>query len=117
MIAMNASLPPDPLEILSGFLRFPSISTQPEHKPDLTACAEWLRVLLTGIGLTATVHSTAGSPVVLAASPRDPAKRTVLIYGHYDVQPPDPLEGWTTPPFEPRISEGRIYARGAADNK
>ena len=114
---MNASLPPDPLEILSGFLRFPSISTQPEHKPDLTACAEWLRVLLTGIGLTATVHSTAGSPVVLAASPRDPAKRTVLIYGHYDVQPPDPLEGWTTPPFEPRISEGRIYARGAADNK
>jgi acetylornithine deacetylase/succinyl-diaminopimelate desuccinylase-like protein len=54
---------------------------------------------------------------VVAATPRDPAKRTVLIYGHYDVQPPDPLDGWTTPPFEPRIEEGRIYARGAADNK
>jgi len=107
----------DPLEKLQEFLRFPSVSTQPEHAPDLLACAEWLRELLSGIGLSATVHTTEGSPVVLASTPRDPAKRTVLIYGHYDVQPPDPLEGWTTPPFEPRISDGRLYARGAADNK
>ena len=107
----------DPLEELTSFLRFPSISTQPEHAPDLVACAEWLREKLTTIGLTATVHPTPGSPVVVASTPRDPAKRTVLIYGHYDVQPPDPLDGWTTPPFEPRIEEGRIYARGAADNK
>jgi acetylornithine deacetylase/succinyl-diaminopimelate desuccinylase-like protein len=107
----------DPLHKLREFLRFPSVSTQPDHAPDLLSCAEWLRELLTGIGLTASVHSTPGSPVVLAATPRDPAKRTVLIYGHYDVQPPDPLEGWTTPPFEPRIADGRIYARGAADNK
>ena len=107
----------DPLETLSEFLRFPSISTQPEHAPDLEACAEWLSEKLTAIGLTATVHLTSGSPVVVATTPRDPQKRTVLIYGHYDVQPPDPLEGWTTPPFEPRIEEGRIYARGAADNK
>ena len=107
----------EPLETLSEFLRFPSISTQPEHTPDLQACAEWLSEKLTAIGLTATVHPTPGSPVVVAATPRDPQKRTVLIYGHYDVQPPDPLEGWTTPPFEPRIEEGRIYARGAADNK
>ena len=107
----------EPLETLSQFLRFPSISTQPEHAPDLQACAEWLSEKLTAIGLTATVHPTPGSPVVVAATPRDPQKRTVLIYGHYDVQPPDPLEGWTTPPFEPRIEEGRIYARGAADNK
>jgi acetylornithine deacetylase/succinyl-diaminopimelate desuccinylase-like protein len=107
----------DPLEELTSFLRFPSISTQPEHAPDLVACAEWLREKLTTIGLTAMVHPTPGSPVVIASTPRDPAKRTVLIYGHYDVQPPDPLDGWTTPPFEPRIEEGRIYARGAADNK
>ena len=107
----------DPLEELASFLRFPSISTQPEHAPDLVSCAEWLREKLTAIGLTATVYPTPGSPVVVSATPRDPAKRTVLIYGHYDVQPPDPLDGWTTPPFEPRIEEGRIYARGAADNK
>jgi len=109
--------PLEPLETLSEFLRFPSVSTQPEHTLDLQACAEWLSEKLTAIGLTATVHPTPGSPVVVAATPRDPQKRTVLIYGHYDVQPPDPLEGWTTPPFEPRIEEGRIYARGAADNK
>ena len=107
----------DPLHKLQEFLRFPSVSTQPDHAPDLLSCAEWLRELLAGIGLTASVHSTPGSPVVVAATPRDPAKRTILIYGHYDVQPPDPLDGWTTHPFEPRITDGRIYARGAADNK
>lgn len=118
LVGMGDSLEPlEPLETLSQFLRFPSISTQPEHAPDLQACAEWLSEKLTAIGLTATVHPTPGSSVVVAATPRDPQKRTVLIYGHYDVQPPDPLEGWTTPPFEPRIEEGRIYARGAADNK
>lgn len=107
----------DPLEELKAFLRFPSISTQPEHAPDLASCAEWLRDQLAAIGLTATVHSTPGSPVVVASTSRDPSKRTVLIYGHYDVQPPEPLEGWSSPPFEPRIADGRIYARGAADNK
>ena len=109
--------PMDPLEELKAFLRFQSISTQPEHAPDLTSCAEWLRNKLMAIGLNAKVHATSGSPVVVASTPRDPAKRTVLIYGHYDVQPPDPLQGWTTPPFEPRVDAGRIYARGAADNK
>ncbi|NBZ95346.1 MAG: M20/M25/M40 family metallo-hydrolase, partial [Proteobacteria bacterium] len=107
----------DPLHKLQEFLRFPSVSTQPDHAPDLLSCAEWLGELLAGIGLTASVHSTPGSPVVVAATPRDPAKRSILIYGHYDVQPPDPLDGWTTHPFEPRITDGRIYARGAADNK
>ena len=107
----------DPVEELKTFLRFPSISTLPEHAPDLVSCAGWLREKLAAIGLSAAVHSTSGSPVVLASTPCDPGKRTVLIYGHYDVQPPDPLEGWTTPPFEPRIEEGRIYGRGAADNK
>ena len=107
----------DSLEELKEFLRFPSISTQPEHAPDLASCAEWLREKLSAIGLAAKVHTTPGSPVVVAATPRDPSKRTVLIYGHYDVQPPEPLAGWTTPPFEPRVEGGRIYARGAADNK
>jgi len=107
----------EPLDDLKTFLRFPSISTQPDHAPDLIACAEWLSEKLTSIGLNAAVYPTLGSPVVIASTQRDSAKRTVLIYGHYDVQPPDPLEGWTTPPFEPRIEEGRIYARGAADNK
>jgi len=114
---MSLQNPVDPLEELKSFLRFPSISTQPEHAPDLVSCAEWLREKLTAIGLNAAVYPTPGSPVVIASTQRDSAKRTVLIYGHYDVQPPDPLEGWTTPPFEPRIEEGRIYARGAADNK
>jgi acetylornithine deacetylase/succinyl-diaminopimelate desuccinylase-like protein len=116
-MSAQTDLQNEPVEELKAFLRFPSISTQPEHAPDLDSCAEWLREKLSSIGLEAAVHSTPGSPVVIAATPRDPAKRTVLIYGHYDVQPPDPLEGWTTPPFEPRIEEGRIYARGAADNK
>ena len=106
-----------PIELLSEFLRFPSISTQPEHAPDLVACAEWLQALLSRIGLDAALYTTLGSPVVVARSPQDSAKRTILIYGHYDVQPPEPLEGWTTPPFEPRNEDGRIYARGSADNK
>lgn len=116
-MSAQTNLQNEPVEELKAFLRFPSISTQPEHAPDLDSCAEWLREKLSSIGLEAAVHSTPGSPVVVAATPRDPAKRTVLIYGHYDVQPPEPLEGWTTPPFEPRIEESRIYARGAADNK
>jgi acetylornithine deacetylase/succinyl-diaminopimelate desuccinylase-like protein len=116
-MSAQTDLQNEPVEELKAFLRFPSISTQPEHAPDLDSCAEWLREKLSSIGLEAAVHSTPGSPVVVAATPRDPAKRTVLIYGHHDVQPPDPLEGWTTPPFEPRIEEGRIYARGASDNK
>jgi len=107
----------DPLEELKAFLRFPSISTQPEHAPDLASCAEWLREKLATIGLTAMVHVTPGSPVVVASTSRDPSKKTVLIYGHYDVQPPEPLEGWSSPPFEPHVADGRIYARGAADNK
>jgi hypothetical protein len=114
---MSLQNPAEPLDDLKTFLRYPSISTQPDHAPDLVACAEWLSEKLTSIGLNAAVYPTPGSPVVIASTQRDSAKRTVLIYGHYDVQPPDPLEGWTTPPFEPRIEEGRIYARGAADNK
>jgi len=108
---------PDPVEELRAFLRFPSISTQPDRAGDVAACAAWLGEKLSAWGFRSSVHPTAGSPVVLARTPPDPSKRTVLIYGHYDVQPPEPFDGWTSPPFEPRITDGRIYARGAADNK
>ena len=114
---MKSSL--DPISELSEFLRFPSVSTQPEHASDLRACASWLQQRLSAAGLIAEIHLTAGHPIVVARSPHDPTKRTVLIYGHYDVQPPEPLEEWSSPPFEARIDakEGKIYARGAADNK
>lgn len=113
------TISPDPIVELSEFLRFPSISTQPEHAANLTACAEWLVKRLTRAGLSTTLHPTAGHPIVLGRTQHDPEKRTVLIYGHYDVQPVDPLQEWSSPPFEPRIdeAEGKIYARGSADNK
>lgn len=110
---MNDSRVNDLLE----FLRFPSVSTQTDHVPDMRACAAWLEAKFRSLGFAAEVRETGGHPAVVAKSPYDPAKRTVLIYGHYDVQPPDPLEEWKTPPFEPTIRDGRIYARGSTDNK
>lgn len=109
----------DPIGTLTEYLRFPSISTQPEHATDLSACAEWLKKLFTSMGLEASLYKTPGHPIVLAKTTHDPKKRTVFIYGHYDVQPPDPLAEWISPPFEPRIDEeqGKIYARGSSDNK
>lgn len=105
------------IDDLLEFLRFPSVSTQSEHAPDMAACAAWLQKKFIAAGLEASILPTRGHPAVVARTPHDPAKRTVLIYGHYDVQPPDPLDQWVTPPFEPTIREGRIYARGATDNK
>lgn len=102
---------------LLEFLRFPSISTQSEHAVDMVACAEWLKNKFTSLGLEASVKDTGGHPAVVAHAPRQPGKRTVLIYGHYDVQPPEPLEEWKTHPFEPDIRDERIYARGSTDNK
>jgi acetylornithine deacetylase/succinyl-diaminopimelate desuccinylase-like protein len=107
----------DALALLLKFLRFPTVSTQTEHTIDLKHCAAWLAELLRESGLHAEVLATAGHPVVLAQTDRDPAKRTVLFYGHYDVQPPDPLELWESPPFEPTLRGDRLYARGATDNK
>lgn len=83
----------------------------------MSACAEWLAAKLTAMGLTAEIHPTAGHPLVLARNAHLPDRRTVLIYGHYDVQPVDPLALWQSPPFEPEIRDGKIWARGAADNK
>ena len=105
------------IEDLLAFLRFPSVSTQTEHAPDMVACAQWLTNKLQSLGLEANMLPTGGHPAVVAKSAHDPSKKTVLIYGHYDVQPPDPLEEWTTPPFQPVIRDERIFARGSTDNK
>ncbi len=102
---------------LLEFLRFPSVSAQPAHEGDMRACGKWLVRKLRAMGLTAALEETPGHPIVLGRTAHDPSKRTVLIYGHYDVQPPEPLGLWTSPPFEPQIRDGRIWARGATDNK
>ncbi|MBN1557468.1 MAG: M20/M25/M40 family metallo-hydrolase [Lentisphaerae bacterium] len=98
-------------------LRFPSVSADPEHDRDCRACAEWLCEHLDAAGLEAHVLETPGKPAVFAQRPGRCREPTVLFYGHYDVQPPDPLDRWTTPPFEPDLRGGRVYARGAQDNK
>lgn len=105
------------LEALFTHLSFPSISTDPAHASDLEACAEWLHNRFLTMGLESQIAPTLGHPVVLARSEPDPNQRTVLIYGHYDVQPADPLELWKSPPFAPEIRDGKIWARGATDNK
>ena len=105
------------LSKLLDFLRFPSISTDSAYANDVKQCAEWLVQQLQGIGLDAQLHSTPGHPIVIAKNEHNPGRRTVLIYGHYDVQPVDPLALWTHPPFEPHIENEVIYARGATDNK
>lgn len=103
---------------LREFLRIPSVSAKREHDGDVRRAAHWVRDRLAEAGLDAEVKDTPGHPVVLGewrgAGPEAP---TVLVYGHYDVQPPEPLELWESPPFEPDLRDGRIYARGAADDK
>ncbi len=106
------------LSELFELLRIPSISAQSEHKADMVTCAEWLAAGLLKAGADmAEVMPTEGNPVVYAQKIVDPAARTVLVYGHYDVMPVDPRSEWTTDPFEPVIKDGRIYARGADDDK
>ncbi len=98
-------------------LRFPSISTEPAHRGDVEACARWVVARFRAMGLEAELCPTAGHPVVWARNAHRPGRRTVMIYGHYDVQPADPLELWEHPPFEPRVRDGVVTARGATDNK
>jgi acetylornithine deacetylase/succinyl-diaminopimelate desuccinylase-like protein len=104
---------------LCEYLRFASVSAQPQHKKDLHACAEWLVRHCHAIGLDARLHPTAGHPVVVAKTPRAKNSRQphFMVYGHYDVQPPEPLDLWQSPPFEPRIAGRLIFARGSTDNK
>lgn len=105
------------LKRLVEFLRIPSVSTSPQHVGDVKRCAQWLSDQLRALQLDSRVCPTAGHPVVLARNEHVPGRPTVLLYGHYDVQPPEPLELWSSPPFEPTIRDGAIYARGAADDK
>lgn len=105
------------LEDLFAFLRFPSVSTDSRHTADTRACAEWLIAKLSGMGLAAELHETKRHPIVIARNAHVEGRPTVMIYGHYDVQPVDPLNLWDSPPFEPEIRDGRIWARGATDNK
>jgi acetylornithine deacetylase/succinyl-diaminopimelate desuccinylase-like protein len=103
------------------FLRIPSVSAQPTHRADCRAAAEWARTQLAGIGFTAEILPTAGHPCVLAHHEGSGTGPHLLFYGHYDVQPADPLDLWTSPPFEPVLVEGpagpRVVARGAVDDK
>lgn len=102
---------------LCDYVRFPSVSAQPAHKGDMTTCAEWLAHRARQIGLSAEVRPTAGHPVVLARTPRRSGRKHFMVYGHYDVQPPEPFDLWKSPPFEPRIEGRSLFGRGASDNK
>ncbi len=106
------------LDDLLAVLRIPSVSTDPAHREDMRRCAEHLAADLRRAGMGhAEVVPTAGHPVVYAEWLGAPGRPTVLLYGHYDVQPADPLAEWDTPPFEPVVRDGRIHARGASDDK
>jgi acetylornithine deacetylase/succinyl-diaminopimelate desuccinylase-like protein len=100
-------------------LRIPSVSTLPEHRSDCLRNAEWLRDRLARTGMKAEIVEVLKDrlPIVIADWNGMPGKPHLTIYGHYDVQPPDPLDEWTSPPFEPQIRDGVVYARGSADNK
>ncbi|MEO7312349.1 MAG: dipeptidase [Chitinophagaceae bacterium] len=106
------------LDELLELLRIPSVSARGEHKPDMIKCAEAMKEKLLAAGAdTVEIIATPGHPIVYGEKITDPSKPTVLVYGHYDVQPADPLELWNSGPFEPLIKDGKIYARGACDDK
>lgn len=106
------------LEELFSILRIPSVSAKADHKPDMYWCAQRICDLLIEAGADeAYISETAGNPVVFGQKTVDPSARTVLVYGHYDVQPPEPLDKWRSDPFEPEIHDGAIWCRGANDDK
>ena len=106
------------LRELSDFLRIPSISTLPDHNADCRRAADWVAADLRRLGCREVqLLGSDSHPVVWGVGPDVPGAPTLLIYGHYDVQPPDPIAEWTSPPFEPTVRDGRIYARGSADDK
>src|SRR6266852_4223441 len=106
------------LNELFEFLRIPSVSTKSEHKPDIERAAKWVAEKLRGAGMdTVEIVPTKMHPLVYGQSLQAPGKPTVLFYGHYDVQPPEPLDLWTSPAFEPTVRDGSLYGRGTADDK
>ncbi len=106
------------LNELIELLKIPSVSADSSYDHDTKRCAEWVKSAMDSVGLqNAKIYETAGHPVVFGEFTKNASLPTVLIYGHYDVQPPDPLELWTSPPFEPVVKDEKIYARGAADDK
>ncbi|MFO1514811.1 MAG: dipeptidase [Verrucomicrobiota bacterium] len=105
---------------LCHYVRFRSVSAQPEHRPDMTACAEWLVEHCRSLGLDPQLCPTDGNPIVVAKTPRPKSvtrRPHYLVYGHYDVQPPEPFELWKTPPFQPTIQGRSLFGRGTSDNK
>jgi acetylornithine deacetylase/succinyl-diaminopimelate desuccinylase-like protein len=103
---------------LDEFLRIPSVSARSEHNGDMVRCADWLAARLRDVGMQATIHQTPGHPIVLGEWRKaGPTAPTVLVYGHYDVQPVEPLDLWTSPPFQPTVRDGKLYARGSVDDK
>ncbi len=102
---------------LCEFLRIPSISADPNCRGDMQRAAEWVAGQLGKLNLATEIIPTSGHPLVYGESPKVPGKPTVLVYGHYDVQPAVPLEKWTTPPFEPVRRDGKLFARGSSDDK
>lgn len=106
------------LEELMEWLRIPSISADPAYKGDVDRAADWVMEKLQALDMDRVEkYPTAGHPIVYAEKITDPSKPAVMVYGHYDVQPPDPMELWNSPPFEPVIKNEKIYARGACDDK
>ncbi len=105
------------LDDLFAFLSIPSVSAEAEHAGDVERCADFLVQKLSSLGFDAQKHLTDIHPIVVAHSPKVEGRPTVLIYGHYDVMPVDPLEEWKSDPFSPTVREGRVYARGASDDK
>ncbi len=103
--------------ILEEVLRYPSVSADPAHAPDIARCADRVLALCRVAGMTAELHPTKRHPIILARTPHLAGRPTVLFYGHYDVQPPDPLELWDSPPFEPTRRGENVYARGSSDDK
>lgn len=99
------------------FLRIPSVSTDSKHRDDVRNCADWLVNKFTSMGLKPELHETPGHPVVIARNEPKADRPTVMIYGHYDVQPVDPVDEWDTDPFEPTLKGDKIFCRGATDNK
>jgi len=102
---------------LFEWLRMASIATDSAYDDQTRQAAVWLAEKFKNLGLETNLIETCGQPLVYAQTPPVPNGKTILVYGHYDVQPPDPIELWTSPPFEPTVRNGNVYARGATDDK